>query len=170
MMFCRRLLDVCTTSHAVCVNPHCCRVPQVCFITNPIWVIKTRLELQQASVWRSVQPAAAALAGRSAAPSAAAAVSSSSSAAAAVSAGVDLAAVAARGAGRAAQGAGPRAPSAAAVRRVMLAPYRNMVHAVREIAREEGFRGFYRGLAPSLLLVSPIWARSSDRPGCTGHR
>ena len=35
----------------------------------------------------------------------------------------------------------------------MLAPYRNMVHAVREIAREEGFRGFYRGLTPSLLLV-----------------
>ena len=39
------------------------------------------------------------------------------------------------------------------MRRVMLAPYRNMVHAVREIAREEGFRGFYRGIAPSLLLV-----------------
>ncbi len=49
----------------------------------------------------------------------------------------------------------------------MLAPYRNMAHAVREIAREEGFRGFYRGLAPSLLLVSPdapTTAVGSNRP------
>ena len=38
-------------------------------------------------------------------------------------------------------------------RRVMLSPYSNMAHAVRQIARDEGIRGFYRGLAPSLLLV-----------------
>ena len=52
----------------------------------------------------------------------------------------------------AAQAAAPRSP----VRRALLAPYRGMVHAVREIAREEGFRGFYRGLTPSLLLVRAI--------------
>ncbi|CAG9461936.1 unnamed protein product [Pedinophyceae sp. YPF-701] len=33
-------------------------------------------------------------------------------------------------------------------------PYRNMVHALGSIAREEGLRGLYRGFWPSLLLVS----------------
>ncbi len=51
----------------------------------------------------------------------------------------------------------------------MLAPYRNMAHAVREIAREEGFRGFYRGLAPSLLLVSPSASRDSSQQQLTIH-
>jgi solute carrier family 25 folate transporter 32 len=33
-------------------------------------------------------------------------------------------------------------------------PYRGVWHAARQIAREEGIRGFYKGLLPSLLLVS----------------
>lgn len=37
--------------------------------------------------------------------------------------------------------------------RAALPPYRNMVDAVKQIAREEGAAGFYRGLGPSLLLV-----------------
>ncbi|EIE25905.1 mitochondrial carrier [Coccomyxa subellipsoidea C-169] len=59
----------------------------VCLLTNPIWVIKTRLQLQR----------------------------------------------------RAAR---------------LSNPYRGFGHAVRQIAKEEGFAGFYRGLLPSLLLVS----------------
>ena len=37
--------------------------------------------------------------------------------------------------------------------RQALPPYRGMVDAVKQIAREEGLAGFYRGLGPSLLLV-----------------
>jgi len=66
----------------------------VCFLTNPVWVIKTRLQLQRASA-----PAAA---------------------------------------------SGFGGPS----------PYRGFADAIRCIAREEGLAGFYRGLGPSLLLVS----------------
>ncbi|CAK0772832.1 hypothetical protein CVIRNUC_004004 [Coccomyxa viridis] len=73
----------------------------VCLLTNPIWVIKTRLQLQRATSLRS------------------------------------SAAKVAR-----------RVPSTRA------SPYRGFTHAVRQIAREEGFAGFYRGLLPSLLLVS----------------
>lgn len=32
-------------------------------------------------------------------------------------------------------------------------PYKGFVHAVKQIAREEGIRGFYKGLLPSLFLV-----------------
>ena len=46
--------------------------------------------------------------------------------------------------------AGRRAATAA------LRPYRGMVDAVAQIAREEGLAGFYRGLGPSLLLVGTI--------------
>ena len=88
---------------------------QVCLITNPIWVVKTRLQLQRAGGVRA--PAAAA-------------------------------AVAARaGARRAAAG------RVAKVGAVSGGPYRGAADAVAQIAREEGFRGFYRGLVPSLLLV-----------------
>lgn len=72
---------------------------QVCLLTNPIWVIKTRLQLQRVS---------------------------------------SLKAVGARTAPRTA-----RTSNA----------YRGFAHAVRQIAKEEGFAGFYRGLLPSLLLV-----------------
>ena len=47
------------------------------------------------------------------------------------------------------------------------APYRGMADAVTRIAREEGLRGFYRGLGPSLLLVGHILAQSTV---CVVHR
>jgi hypothetical protein len=70
--------------------------PQVCLLTNPVWVIKTRLQLQRSAGWL----------------------------------------------------ARPGVAAPAAARR-----YRGVVHAAREIAREEGLQGFYRGIWPSLLLV-----------------
>lgn len=74
---------------------------QVCCITNPIWVIKTRLQLQR--------------------------------------------------------GPGPvvssRLQQTATHLRGNAGPYRGFVHAVKQIAKEEGVRGFYKGLLPSLLLV-----------------
>jgi len=84
----------------------------VCVLTNPLWLVKTRLALQCA-------PAAAAAAGGAAAS---AAVSPAARAAAA-------------------------AAAAAAAR-----PYKGMLDALARIGREEGLRGYYKGLAPSLLL------------------
>ena len=73
---------------------------QVCLITNPIWVIKTRLQLQRATSLRS-----------------------------------------------------SAAKAARRVSSTRASPYRGFTHAVAQIAKEEGFAGFYRGLLPSLLLV-----------------
>lgn len=70
-------------------------------LTNPIWVIKTRLQLQRVSSLKAVGPKALQRAGRG------------------------------------------------------FNPYRGFAHAVRQIAKEEGLAGFYKGLFPSLLLVSP---------------
>ncbi|KAK9808587.1 hypothetical protein WJX72_000133 [[Myrmecia] bisecta] len=84
----------------------------VCCITNPVWVVKTRLQLQR---------------------------------------GVRLPAL--RGAGNA-TAAGAVGAAKALGAAVPGANYQGFVHAVRSIAREEGIRGFYRGLLPSLLLVS----------------
>lgn len=39
-------------------------------------------------------------------------------------------------------------------------PYKGMVDAFIKIGQTEGFRGYYKGLGPSLVLVSPI-----QRPG-----
>ena len=78
---------------------------QVCFVTNPIWVIKTRLQLQ-------------------------------------------------RGPGPTVS---PRLRQTVTHLRSNAGPYRGFVHAVRQIAKEEGFRGFYKGLLPSLLLVSMLY-------------
>ena len=75
---------------------------QVCCITNPIWVIKTRLQLQ-------------------------------------------------RGPGPAVS---PRLRQSVTHLRAVAGPYRGLAHAVKQIAKEEGIRGFYKGLLPSLLLVS----------------
>ena len=98
--------------------PDCTRgllYAQVCLLTNPIWVVKTRLQLQRVSSLKS-----------------ASAVSSR--------------AAAARRAG---------------LRASVMSPYRGFADAIGHIAREEGFRGFYRGLLPSLLLVKscilPCW-------------
>lgn len=74
----------------------------VCCITNPIWVIKTRLQLQ-------------------------------------------------RGPGPAVS---PRLRQSLTHLRAVAGPYRGLTHAVKQIAKEEGIRGFYKGLLPSLLLVS----------------
>ncbi len=74
---------------------------QVCCVTNPIWVIKTRLQLQ-------------------------------------------------RGSGRTVS---PRLRPTVTHLRGNAGPYRGFVHAVKQIAREEGIRGFYKGLLPSLFLV-----------------
>lgn len=87
---------------------------QVCCVTNPIWVIKTRLQLQ-------------------------------------------------RGPGPAVS---PRLRQTATYLRGNAGPYRGFVHAVRQIAKEEGMRGFYKGLLPSLLLVR--WSTSPCFP-CKWH-
>lgn len=79
---------------------------QVCFVTNPIWVVKTRLQLQ-------------------------------------------------RGPG---PNVSPRLRQAATHLRSSAGPYRGFAHAVKQIAKEEGFRGFYKGLLPSLLLVRMMCA------------
>ena len=75
---------------------------QVCLITNPIWVVKTRLQLQ-------------------------------------------------RGAGAAAK----RAHSLPTQATNGTAPvqYKGFVDAIRRIAQEEGLRGLYKGLGPSLVMV-----------------
>jgi len=78
---------------ALLLLPH-----QVCLLTNPLWVIKTRLQLQRGGSFGSKPP-------------------------------VD-------------------------VLRPGALRYRGFRHAVSCIAREEGILGFYRGLGPSLLLVS----------------
>lgn len=72
----------------------------MCCVTNPIWVIKTRLQLQR--------------------------------------------------------GTAPKLAHAALPVRSNAAPYTGLVHAVKQIAKEEGFRGFYKGLLPSLLLVQTL--------------
>ena len=74
---------------------------QVCCVTNPIWVIKTRLQLQ-------------------------------------------------RGPGPTVS---PRLCPSVTHLRSNAGPYKGFVHAVKQIAREEGIRGFYKGLLPSLFLV-----------------
>ena len=78
----------------------------MCFLTNPVWVVKTRLQLQ-------------------------------------------------RGAGAmrklAAPATAPRVAAGAAA--AVPAHYQGFADCLRQIAREEGLRGLYRGLGPSLLLV-----------------
>lgn len=92
--------------------------PQVCLMTNPIWLIKTRLALQQGT-------AAAAAAG-----AAGAAVGSSSAA---------------------------RAAAAAAA-----VPYKGLMDAFVRIGREEGLKGYYKGLGPSLLLVRGLQGKGEQ--------
>jgi hypothetical protein len=121
----------------------------VCLLTNPVWVVKTRLQLQRRTL---EQAAAAASATASAATAAAAAAANSSGAAA------EATAAAARAAQAAAE--------ACAIE------YRGSLHAFVQIARCEGIAGLYRGLLPSLLLVS-CWqhagrARGNSIPGGQG--
>lgn len=88
----------------------CCWLPlQVCLLTNPLWVVKTRLQLQ-------------------------------------------------RGGGLTRKGAPMVDMLPAGAKR-----YNGFVHAVKCIMKEEGLAGFYKGLGPSLLLVS------SASPPCGKH-
>ena len=103
--------------------PHLPQLPQVCFITNPIWVVKTRLQLQRRTLAQAAAAAAAPAAG-----------------------GV------------------PRqvlAGGAAAAAETCALEYRGFVHAFVQIARCEGLRGLYKGLLPSLLLVSLVPAQAA---------
>ena len=75
-------------------------------LTNPLWLVKTRLQLQG------------------------------------------------QGAGAGGAGAGGAGAGGAGGAAAGMPPYRGMAHALASIARDEGVRGLYRGLAPALFLVS----------------
>jgi solute carrier family 25 protein 38 len=49
-------------------------------------------------------------------------------------------------------------PSACTTGAAILPQYRNTVHALNTIAREEGIRGLYRGLGPTILANAPFSA------------
>ncbi|KAG2451943.1 hypothetical protein HYH02_003717 [Chlamydomonas schloesseri] len=91
----------------------------VCLLTNPIWLVKTRLQLQRLPL---IGGAAASAAGGAAA-SAAGAVAGAAAAAAGSAAG-----------------------------RTAVLPYNGFLDAMIRIGREEGIRGYYKGLGPSLVL------------------
>lgn len=100
----------------------------VCLVTNPVWVVKTRLQLQKHTL--------AAAAGKAAAAATAAGAPGVAPPSSALLRGVG-----------------------ASVPRPLLggagaAPYRGFVDCFVQVARTEGVRGLYKGLLPSLLLVS----------------
>ena len=139
----------------------------MCFITNPIWVVKTRLQLQ-----RKTLQAAAAAAAAAAAPAQAAGLGAAAATAAAGQ-GVPAAAAAAAAA---AGGGIPRLLSTAvggAAAEACALEYRGFLHAFVQIARCEGLRGLYKGLLPSLLLVSwrgwAAWAGPLGAPLLLGR-
>ncbi|KAL6745604.1 mitochondrial substrate carrier [Haematococcus lacustris] len=105
----------------------------VCLVTNPIWLIKTRLQLQTSTpAPHTPSPAGGPL------PSPAL---MGARAAGAAAGGVPVPS-------RASQAAVPGAQAGSATGR----PYRSFLDALLRIGREEGLRGLYKGLLPSLLL------------------
>ena len=118
----------------------------VCFITNPIWVVKTRLQLQKQIVLQTVgthrappTPSMPTSAG------AAAAVSTKPMAPAAIPNNVAARSSAVASGSASIPKSLPSDPSVA---------YRGFVDCLTQIARTEGLPGLYKGLLPSLFLVS----------------
>mmetsp|Transcript_14029 Transcript_14029/g.51010 ORF Transcript_14029/g.51010 Transcript_14029/m.51010 type:complete len:397 (-) Transcript_14029:43-1233(-) len=122
----------------------------VAVVTNPIWVVKTRLQVQRrlrgtASPASAVNSAAAALVGAASGKVDAAVVGSSGSSVAERASATLRSATA---------GLAQAGSNGNVVTTTACARYRGPIHCVRSIIREEGVRGLYRGLVPSLMLVS----------------
>lgn len=169
---------------------------QVCLMTNPIWLIKTRLQLQTGKATAAVGDAAAAAA--SAPPSTSATLKSAPSSRQASTPSpphTHSQSAPAPRPGHPGHAAGTfpathtthvsHAPSTAAATGAQSSPspsataaarqgvpagagpgscvsgsrqYKGLVDAIVRIGREEGLRGYYKGLGPSLVLVSvSLW-------------
>ncbi|KAH7624650.1 hypothetical protein Ndes2526B_g00011 [Nannochloris sp. 'desiccata'] len=111
----------------------------VCFITNPIWVVKTRLQLQKQIVLQTVgthrTPPP---------PPAANTTMTSSPVAISTNALRNIAGASGAAAGSISKPLPPN-PNVA---------YRGFVDCLSQIAKTEGLPGLYKGLLPSLFLVS----------------
>jgi solute carrier family 25, member 33/36 len=100
--------------------------------TNPIWVVKVRMQLQQDAAAAASSSSASKNEGATAAKNAATTATSSAGGVGATTA---------------------RTPTTAAVTAEPVR-YRNSVHALRTIMQEEGVRGLYRGVTASYLGVA----------------
>lgn len=103
----------------------------VCLVTNPIWVVKTRLQLQQQNLVKRNMAASAGGAGAKAATE-----------------------TARRGVARMAAAAAAAGTSSVPQSMPPAATYSGFVDCLYQVAAKEGLRGLYRGLLPSLFLVS----------------